>query len=77
MKPDQDIELLKIEDKHRRCDACMKKYPDIDDETCDTCNLNPIKSKEDLREYIKDAQEHPITFGINKNVAKELNKHDA
>ena len=64
MKPDQDIELLKIEDSYRRCDACMAKYPTIGDEVCNTCEVNQIKTDEDKKRYIEDAIKNPTSFGI-------------
>ena len=67
MIPELDIDLLIIKDAHRRCDACMSKYPMLDDSICDSCKINPFKTGEtDMETYIKDALNNPTSFGIVK-----------
>lgn len=61
-KPYEDLYILKIKDKFRRCDACMKKYRHLADTICDECPLNPIKSEEDRVAFIKDAFDNPTDF---------------
>jgi hypothetical protein len=64
MLPYEDLEIVKIENRFRRSDECMVKYPNIKDRTCDTCPLNPIRTDEDKKAFIEDAIEHPTNFGV-------------
>jgi len=72
MRPDKDPEIIGISDEYRRCDACMDKYVNADDSICNDCKLNPIKSEEDKKAFIKDALENPTTFGVSKELLEKV-----
>jgi len=57
MRPDQDKRLLEMGKGNDTCSKCMNQlYSSVDDEICDDCNLNPLKSgTENLNQFIGDA----------------------
>jgi len=67
MDPQKDNELIKMGKGPKTCTRCMFKYPNVGDDVCDTCNLNPIIDDKSRKDFIVDAIKNPTTYGVIDN----------